>query len=221
MSLAVSFSQNKGELIKINICRIYPQAISMSDICNFDGTHITQQTYDGTFVMKNPNICWPNQRRISKGGWLVWRWFLGSIADGNRYIFQPLGKRKELAVLHHDHEWYIATPHRALIQKRGNQWFLHERQGHRNKLYASPKLRSIAHTLNVSTTLPSHNPESNTFYSIAHGEPNISTSHLTNFASSDHVHLCHNASKIYHHLPIFDLQVMAPFFTPLDTTDGL
>jgi hypothetical protein len=56
MSLAVLFSQNKGELIQINICRIYLQAISTSDICNFDGTRITQQAYDGTFVMKNPNI---------------------------------------------------------------------------------------------------------------------------------------------------------------------
>jgi hypothetical protein len=43
ISLAVLFSQNKGELKQINICRIYLQAISMSDICNFDGTLITQQ----------------------------------------------------------------------------------------------------------------------------------------------------------------------------------
>jgi hypothetical protein len=77
MSLAVLFSQNKGELIQINICRIYLQAISTSDICNFDGTQITQQLYDGTFVMKNPNILWPNQHRPSKGGWLIWRRFLG------------------------------------------------------------------------------------------------------------------------------------------------
>jgi hypothetical protein len=116
MSLAVLFSQKKGELIQINICRIYLQAISMSDICNFDGTSITQQSYNCTFVMKNPNICWPNQHRPSKGGWLVWRRLLGSISDGNRYIFQPLGKWKALAILQYDHEWYIDTPHHALIQ---------------------------------------------------------------------------------------------------------
>jgi hypothetical protein len=137
MSLAVLFSQNKGELIQINIYRIYLGAISIPDICNFDGTRITQQSYDGTFVMKNLNIFWPNQHRPSKGGWLVWRRFLRSIADRNRYVFQPLGKWKELAVLNHDHEWYIITPHRALIQKRGNQWFLHERQGRGSKFYAS------------------------------------------------------------------------------------
>jgi hypothetical protein len=61
-------SKNKGELININICWIYLQAISMSDICNFDGTHITHQVYDGTFVMKKTNIRWPNQHRPSKGG---------------------------------------------------------------------------------------------------------------------------------------------------------
>jgi hypothetical protein len=84
-----------------------------------------------------------------------------------------------------------------------------------------PKLRSIAHPLNVSTTLPSHNLESNTFHSHAHGEPIISAFNPTYAASLDHVHLHHNASKIYHHLPIFDLQVTALFFTPLGTKGGL
>jgi hypothetical protein len=63
MSLAVLFSQNKGKRIQINISQIYLKTISMSDICNFDGTRITQQSYDGTFVMKKPNIHWPNQHR--------------------------------------------------------------------------------------------------------------------------------------------------------------
>jgi hypothetical protein len=58
MSLAVLFSQNKGKLIKTNICWIYLQAISTSDICKFYGTRITQQSYYGTFAMKKPNICW-------------------------------------------------------------------------------------------------------------------------------------------------------------------
>jgi hypothetical protein len=109
-------------------------------------------TIIGTFFMNNSNIHWPNQHRLSKGGWLVWRRFLGSISNGNRYIFQPLGNWKELAVLHHDHEWYIATPHHALIQKRFNQWFIHKRQGCINKFHSSrprvllsiPTLRSIA-----------------------------------------------------------------------------
>jgi hypothetical protein len=53
----------------------------------------------------------------SKGGWLVRRCFLRSIATGNRYILQPLVKWNDLGILHHDREWYIATPHHALIQK--------------------------------------------------------------------------------------------------------
>jgi hypothetical protein len=150
-------------------------------------------------------------------------------------FFQPLGKWKELAVLHHDHEWYIATPYCALIQKRGNHCFLHECQVRGNKFYASrprvllstrlstllPRLRSIAHPLHVLTTLPSHNLESNTFHSLAHDKPNISAFHPSYAASLDHVHLHHSASKIYHHLPTFDLQVTVQFFTPLDTKGGL
>jgi hypothetical protein len=72
MSLAVLFSQNKGKLKQINICQIiYLQAISSSDICKIDGMCITQQTYDGIFVMKNPNLGWSNQHGPSKGGWLI------------------------------------------------------------------------------------------------------------------------------------------------------
>jgi hypothetical protein len=149
VSLAVLFSQNKGELIQINICRIYLQAFSTADICNFDGTRIAQQAYDGTFVMKNSNIRWLNQHRPSKVGWLVWRRFLGSFSDGNIYIFQPLDNWRDLAVLHPDHEWYIVTPKRTIIQKRGNQWFLYERQGHENK-----------HYLLLTTTCPPLNTKS-------------------------------------------------------------
>jgi hypothetical protein len=50
MSLAVIFTSIKGELRQINICQIYLQVISTSDISNFDGTRITQQSYDGTFM---------------------------------------------------------------------------------------------------------------------------------------------------------------------------
>jgi hypothetical protein len=42
LSLAVLFSHNKVELRQINICRIYLQAISTADICNFDGTHMME-----------------------------------------------------------------------------------------------------------------------------------------------------------------------------------
>jgi hypothetical protein len=117
MSLTVLFSDNKGKLRQINIYRIYLHAISIADICYFDGTHITQQAYDEIFILKHIKICWPNQHSPTKGGWLVWRRFLGSFSDGNRYIFQPLGIWNDIAVLHHDHEWYIATPRRARIPK--------------------------------------------------------------------------------------------------------
>jgi hypothetical protein len=46
MSIAVLFTSIKGELIIINICRIFLQVISISNICDTDGIHITQQAYD-------------------------------------------------------------------------------------------------------------------------------------------------------------------------------
>jgi hypothetical protein len=111
ISLDVLFkSSMKGELIQINICQLFLQAISILDICDMDGIHITQQAYDGTFMQNRTNIHWPNQHRPSKGGWLIWRRFRRSLSDGNIYIFTPLGKWNDLTKLHHDHEWYISAP---------------------------------------------------------------------------------------------------------------
>jgi hypothetical protein len=107
MSLSVLFTNNKGELRQIKIFRIYLQAISMTGICNFNVTRITQQAYDGTFFQRDTNIRWLNQHRPTKGEWLVWRQFPGSFSDGNRYILRLLGKWNDIVVLHHDHEWFI------------------------------------------------------------------------------------------------------------------
>jgi hypothetical protein len=80
----------KGELIEIDICRLFLQVISISDICDTDGIRITQQAYDGTFVQNRTNIHWPTQHHPSKGGWRTWRRFLRSFSDGNRCMFTPL-----------------------------------------------------------------------------------------------------------------------------------
>jgi hypothetical protein len=133
MSLDVIFTSIKGELRQINICRTYFQAISTSNISNVDGTRITQQAFDGTFMQKAMNIRWPNQQLPTKGGWLIWHHLFQSISDANQYILQHLCSWNDVSVLYHDYELYIATPRRALIQKRGDQWFLHERQGRGNK----------------------------------------------------------------------------------------
>jgi hypothetical protein len=92
MSLAVLFTSIKGELIQMNICRLFLQVTSISDICDTGGIRITQQAYNGTSVQKRTIISWPNQHRPSRGGWLIWRCFLRSFSDGNRYMFTPLGK---------------------------------------------------------------------------------------------------------------------------------
>jgi hypothetical protein len=71
--------------------------------------------------------------------------------------FPFLGSWNELVILHHDHEWYISTPQRALIQKRGNHWFLHERQGRRNSYYSlRPHVLLSTHTLHYIAQVKVH-----------------------------------------------------------------
>jgi hypothetical protein len=234
MSLAVLFSQNKGKLRKINICRIYLQSILTADICNFDGTLITQKSYDGTFVMKKSNISWPNQHRPSKGGWLVWRRFLGSFSSGNIYILQPLGSWNDLAVLHHDHEWYIFTPQRALIQKRDNQWFLHERQGRGNTHYSSrPRVLLLTPYLCSIAQVKVHRTYIECIDDIVITQPSIQHIPFSCRWRTQYERLPYHlrriigpcpplpqCSKPYPHPPTFALLVTVPLSTPLAINGG-
>jgi hypothetical protein len=163
----------------------------------------------------------------------VWRHFLGSISDGNRYIFQPFGSWNDISDLHHDHEWYIATPRRALIQKRGNQWLLHEIQGRGNKHYSSrprvlgsiPKLRYIAlvkvHRTSIECIDDIYITHS-TIRDISFSCPWITQYELL----PSHLHRiigpCPPPPHFfnpYHHPRAFDQPVMDPFWTLLVTKD--
>jgi hypothetical protein len=90
MYLATLHTCRKGELWQINRCRIYLRVISVSDITDFDGNRVLQTCYDRLHSVDNINIRWPNQQRPTKGGWKIWRKFLLSISDDNRYLLQPL-----------------------------------------------------------------------------------------------------------------------------------
>jgi hypothetical protein len=68
MMLAILFTDNTKELQQINICHIYLEVITISNISDFNGTIITQQAHEGTFIKHRTNIKWPNQRRQTKGG---------------------------------------------------------------------------------------------------------------------------------------------------------
>jgi hypothetical protein len=72
MSLAVLFTHHTGKLRLINMCWIFLRVISISDITDFDGSHIHQQSYDGTRIANHPTIRWPSQQRPTKDRWLVY-----------------------------------------------------------------------------------------------------------------------------------------------------
>jgi hypothetical protein len=67
ISLAVLFTNHKGELRQIRMYCIFIQVISTSDITNFYGAHILQHSYDDTFTDNKTNIRWPNKQRPTRG----------------------------------------------------------------------------------------------------------------------------------------------------------
>jgi hypothetical protein len=56
MSLTIIYTGRKGELRKINRCRIFIRVISVSDITDFDGTIINQTSYDGVQSYDSTNM---------------------------------------------------------------------------------------------------------------------------------------------------------------------
>jgi hypothetical protein len=76
--------------------------------------------------------------------------------------------------LHHNHEWYNATSHRALIQKQGNQLFLHEHQGRVNKFYAAhPRVLLSTPTLQSISQVKANRTSIECIDNIASTQPRI------------------------------------------------
>ena len=145
-----------GQLYQINICHLYLQVISLSDICKGDGIQVTTQTIKG----KKDNT------RVSKWKWLdippppptfwkIWRKALSKqfLMDGSRYLKEKLGKWN--GEPNQKWRWFIDREHDNICEKEDEQYIRYSKCGlntrHKQNYYYKEKIQSIDSILHRTT----------------------------------------------------------------------
>jgi hypothetical protein len=102
MEKAMRYIDNKNKLKAINNCRIYLEAFTVAEICNFEGTHILSEAYYGKIDSKGKKminkysrstLIWPKQPRPPEKAWRIWRkWILIFTYKDNLELKTKLGR---------------------------------------------------------------------------------------------------------------------------------
>lgn len=90
-------------LKNVNHCRMYVQAITVSDIVNYKGDCIISEFLNGQWKC-NSQFTWPNQIQPSKVAWQQWRRFL-------RYALHANTSPKEKVLLDPLGKWHVSKRH--------------------------------------------------------------------------------------------------------------
>jgi hypothetical protein len=128
MSIASSANFTNKQKQHINACRIYLQTISTSDITTFDGNSITQLAHDDKREDIASSLRWPNQQRPHKAWWNTLRDFLLILANGNLFLFQPLGYWTIHKQCIRPWKLYLEPNPNTLLEWKGTQWFKYNKQ---------------------------------------------------------------------------------------------
>ena len=79
---------------QINRCRMYLQALTVSDITTLDGKEIDRGALRGIINVSFESVHkWSRQNKIHEQGWKEWKWFLmRNLCDTGTYRLKiPLG----------------------------------------------------------------------------------------------------------------------------------
>ena len=142
MDEACQSSTSDEEIRKINRCRLYLRAESLSDLCNSEGNLIQQHAFNCNRSARiTTEEAWPRQPRPGKQHRKGWKSFLANFClDGNLNLRQPMGdwssapaKQNWQAV--YDHDWEKAFTleddgswlMRTVISKTRRGWELSKR----------------------------------------------------------------------------------------------
>jgi hypothetical protein len=92
MAMAIQ-GLSPGHIKMINYCRLYLQVLTLSDICNAEGTQLVAGMSQGN---RNRDQSYsileePLQERPNAVSWGIWRRFLQHMCYDNYRLLQPLG----------------------------------------------------------------------------------------------------------------------------------
>jgi hypothetical protein len=104
MDTALTYDFSPQQLIQLNICHIYLQVFTISDIATADGCHLLPEVISGHIsVDRSSMLHWPIFPRPPNSCWRIWRDFLQYLTRGHR-LYQPLGSW--ISAPHQEWEWY-------------------------------------------------------------------------------------------------------------------
>jgi hypothetical protein len=119
MEYFISRQFSPRQLSRLNLCRLYLQVISLSDMVSADGKCIIGPVLEGKKLMdRRSNLNWPEQGCPSKSDWRLWASALQPL-HSNTKLIKPInmGSRSD----HQSWFWYLDTGNR-LLQKIDDSW---------------------------------------------------------------------------------------------------
>ena len=155
MELASQFFHSSKELKAIQRVRMSLGVISLSDICNTNGSCLDKSFYSTTPVHKRRNnYTWPLKHHVYKSDYTIWRKLLNFIfSNGSHSLYQPLGHWTILSYTEWTESWdYFVTPDRQFVYQQigPSSWKRHLQKSHSHHSYYHEYLHTMD---NPSTTL--------------------------------------------------------------------
>ena len=124
MSVFIEAEVDQEQLLWLNWCRMYLQAVTVSDIATADGTTIRYSSWHGgRNSPKRDSIQWPRSERPAEKHWKLWRNTLTHTllhnSSGSLRLRVPLGSWwDELALWN----WVFSPSTGTLFQRQGHGW---------------------------------------------------------------------------------------------------
>ena len=123
MQTFVDANASPAQLATLNSCRLYLQAITLSDICEADGRRVCQEAWvGGKLPSPRTNIEWPNQGKPGKAQWRLWRSFLRKALGAiKREIMgvHEMGAWQENKT-DHNWQWFYDSTQNQLYRKQAD-----------------------------------------------------------------------------------------------------
>jgi hypothetical protein len=111
MDLVITLNLSPTQLREINLCRIYLQVLTLSDILVADGRSLEGEAQAGVRDLScTSKHSWPNSRCPKQ--WGAWHLFLQHVSTGAR-LTQPLGRW--LHTPHQQRTWFLDMEHRRAL----------------------------------------------------------------------------------------------------------
>ena len=117
---------SQHELHQLNTCRMHLQALTISDLCNASGTHLTTYAYNGRRDPSRTSCYrWPRQPRPPIHYWSTWDKYmeLCYVHAGTKRLRRPLGKWSNRS--HQSWSWYIEDRTETVFRNCRTHWVLY------------------------------------------------------------------------------------------------